>query len=133
MCSGAITAAEKGHAHPILIPVKNAYAFREPRGTSWGNSHYIHFGIKALLWFMERNPDTTGKGVVILSPYLTLCALWLEAIEGHEELRGVRADTPESMQGWRKRFALWDTLCARNVNGTYSWLADLSQIRNPLI
>jgi hypothetical protein len=97
---------EEGHAHPILISVKNAHTFREPRGTSRDNGHYIHFGIKALLSFMEKNPGVTGKDVVILSPYLTLCALWLEAIEGHEELRGVQADTPESMQGWKGKFVL---------------------------
>jgi hypothetical protein len=87
-----------------------------------------YFGIKTLLSLVERNLDTTGKGVVILSPYLTLCVLWLEAIESHEEFCGVRADTPESMQGWKGKFVLWDTGCARNVNGTYSWLADPSQI-----
>jgi hypothetical protein len=78
------------------------FHLREARGSSKGNSHYIHFGIKALLHFVASNPSIKAKDIVILTPYLKQCSLWIEALKGHPNLagiqvsylEGIRVDTP---------------------------------------
>jgi len=65
-CSGIFRHTPEGSAYPLLISVKNAYTFSEARGTSRGNSHYVHYSIKALLSFLKHNPSIMRNFETIL-------------------------------------------------------------------
>jgi hypothetical protein len=110
--------APDGMAYPMLISVRNANTLREARGSSKGNRKYIHHGIKSLLHFMEANPSVKAEETIILTPYLKQCSLWMEALQQHEKLMGIRVDTPESMQGWEGLYCWWDmVVCVERTRG----------------
>ena len=67
---------------------------------------------------MEANLSVKAEETIILTPYLKQCSLWMEALQQHEKLMGIRVDTPESMQGWEGLYCWWDmVVCVERTRG----------------
>ena len=90
---------------PLLLDVQGSHCFKEPRGTSRGNSLNIHFGIQASGTLI--NKGVASSDIVILTPYLCQCRLWKEALRKYPKFAGVRVVTAESMQGSEARIVFW--------------------------
>ena len=117
----------RGSAHtgifPAMIAIKNAYTFREPRGTSKGNTQFLHFGLLSIRSFVEKTGCPTSK-IGVLCPYLRQVRGWTEALSSFPELTGISVYTADSLQGWEKDYIWFDSTVSASAGASYSFVAD---------
>ena len=108
---------------PALIAIRNSYTYREPRGTSRGNSHFLHAGLLSLKSFIKKTGTATSD-IGVMCPYQRQVSAWTEAIAGDDELGGVTVYTADSLKGQEKLYIWFDSTVGANVGGHYACLAD---------
>jgi hypothetical protein len=108
---------------PAMIAVNNACTFREPRGTSKGNTHFLHFGLLSIRSFVEKT-KCPQSNIGVLCSYLRQVRGWTEALSTFPELTGVSVYTADSLQGWEKDYIWFDSTVSASVGASYSFVAD---------
>jgi hypothetical protein len=122
------TLSDLRRVFPVLVDIAEAVTFVEIRGTSKRNTHFIHFGLEALLYFLPQNPDTDPSTIAIISPYSKQTSLWIKALAKYLAMKGIRVITVNSFQGWEADFILWDMTVSSNVGRHFQWLADAKRV-----
>lgn len=107
-----------------MIGVTGSMTWKEPNGTSRVNSHYIHHGTEALISLLISSPLIVPTDIMIVTPYLKQVRLWREVITKYQVLDGVGVMSTDSMQGWERRFVLWDQVMAYSPNTSFGFLAN---------
>lgn len=97
---------------PVMFGIPGAYTFKEPRGTSRGNSYNIHFGIRSMLHLLQfatlnKFPMESSRFLVIV-PYIKQAQMWTEALTNHPTLEVVKVWTTYSIQGMEGDFVRYD-------------------------